>query len=55
MDEELKSMEDNHTQSLGSLPQGKHTIGCRWVYKIKYKQDGSVNHYKAWLVAKGYT
>ena len=38
-----------------SLPPGKHTIGCRWVYTIKYKQDGSVDHYKARLVAKWYT
>ena len=55
MDEELKAMEDNNTWSLVPLPQGKHTIGCRWVYKIKYRQDGSVDRYKACLVAKGYT
>ena len=29
-------------------------IGCRWEYKIKYSTNGSVNRYKAWLVAKGY-
>ena len=55
MDEEIKAMEDNHTWSIVSLPQGKHSIGCRWVYKIKYKQDRSVERYKARLVAKGYT
>ena len=55
MADELKAMEDNNTWTVVSLPEGKHTIGCRWVYKVKYKQDGSVDRYKARLVAKGYT
>lgn len=33
----------------------KHTIGCRWVYKVKYNTNGTINHHKAQLVAKGYT
>lgn len=30
-------------------------IGSRWVFKIKRKADGSVEHYKARLVAQGFS
>ena len=55
MTEELKAIEDNNTWTVVSLPLRKHAIGCRWVYKIKYKSNGTMDRYKARLVAKGYT
>ena len=47
MKEELKALQDNGTWSLTTLPVGKSTIGCRWVYKIKHHADGSIERYKA--------
>ena len=37
------------------MPQNKTVIGYKWVYRVKFKVDGSVERYKARLVAKGYT
>lgn len=36
-----------------SLPSHRTAIGCRWIFKIKQNVDGSLNHYKSRLVAKG--
>lgn len=30
-------------------------MGCRWVFVVKHKEDGTIERYKAQLVAKGYT
>ena len=30
-------------------------MGCKWIFNIKYRVDGSVDCYKAWVVAKGFT
>ena len=51
---EVDSINKNHTWDLVDLPHGKKPIGTKWVFKVKRKQDGSVDRYKARLVAKGY-
>ena len=48
-------MEDDHTWEIVTLPTDKRAIGCKWVFKIKYKADGTVDRFKARLVAKGYS
>ena len=55
MEAELQALQLNNTWRLTSLPPHKTAIGCRWVYKIKYRADGSIERHKARLVAKGYT
>ncbi|GJS42865.1 cysteine-rich receptor-like protein kinase 8 [Tanacetum coccineum] len=45
--EELQALEANHTWTLTLLPPDKKAIGCKWVYKIKFHSDGTVERYKA--------
>lgn len=52
---EVAALEANNTWFLTSLPTHKQPIGCKWVYKIKHKVDGSIERYKARLVTKGFT
>ena len=52
---EIAALESNQTWSIVDLPSGKIPIGCRWIYKVKYKASGEVERYKARLVAKGYS
>ncbi|MCO5596603.1 hypothetical protein L7F22_050669 [Adiantum nelumboides] len=54
MDEEMAALDVNETWELVPLPEGKKSIGCKWVYKVKHNADGSISRYKARLVAKGY-
>lgn len=53
-EDEIASIEKNHTWILVDLPAGAKPIGLKWVFKIRRNSDGSVNKYKARLVAKGY-
>lgn len=55
MDDELKAMNANQTWSIVPLPHNKNTVGCRWVYKIKYGSNGNIERHKARLVAKGFS
>jgi hypothetical protein len=53
--EEMEALMKNKTWNLVALPRGKKIVGCKWVFYVKYKADGSVERYKARLMAKGYT
>ena len=36
-------------------PKGVTSVGCRWIFNLKYKADDTLERYKARLVAKGNT
>ena len=55
MDEEMLALKKNNTWEVMMLPAGKKIVGCRWVFIVKYKVDGTLDRYKARLVAKRYT
>ncbi|XP_076935490.1 uncharacterized protein LOC143602168 [Bidens hawaiensis] len=54
MNDEMSALYRNNTWNLVDLPKDRKAIGCKWVYKIKYKANGEIDRYKARLVAKGY-
>ena len=39
---------------VGRFTSCAKTIGCKWIFKRKLKQDGSIEKYKARLVTKGF-
>lgn len=55
MQQELQSLQDCNTWSLVPLPSNKHCIGGKWVFKLKYKSDGTIDRFKARFVAKGFS
>lgn len=53
MDEEYKSLLENNTWEITTLPANKHAIPCKWVYKTKRNEKGETVKFKARLVVKG--
>lgn len=45
----------NETWELTELPENKVPLGSKWLYKTKLNADGSIDKYKARLVAKDYS
>jgi hypothetical protein len=54
MRSEYNSLLKNNTWELVPPPENKNVIGSKWVYKVKRNADGSVERFKARLVAQGY-
>ncbi|GJU59922.1 ribonuclease H-like domain-containing protein [Tanacetum coccineum] len=41
-------------EEIVELPEGRKSIGSKWIYKIKYRSSGEIDRYKARLVAQGF-
>ncbi|CAM8901980.1 unnamed protein product [Rhodiola kirilowii] len=55
MKEEISALEANSTWVITDLPPNQPVIDCKWIFRIKLKSDGSIERYKARVVAKGFT
>jgi Reverse transcriptase (RNA-dependent DNA polymerase)/gag-polypeptide of LTR copia-type/GAG-pre-integrase domain/Integrase core domain len=54
-EEEINSLNANGTWDIVPLPPDRKAIGSKWVFKVKRNADGSVERYKARVVAKGFS
>ena len=54
MDHEMEMLEKAVTWKPVICLPGKNIIGCKWVFRIKCKANGSIEKYKAWLIAHGF-
>ena len=55
MEAEMKSLQTNKVWELVELPPNKKVIGSKWIFKRKMNADGTLERYKARLVAQGCT
>ena len=53
-DNEYKSLMKNETWVLTERPEDKKVLKCKWVFVVKYDENGSIERFKARLVIKGY-
>lgn len=54
MTKEYNALITTGTWSLVPLPNHANIVGCKWVFKVEQKLDGSLHRCKTRLVAKGF-
>ncbi|CAN0840831.1 Retrovirus-related Pol polyprotein from transposon TNT 1-94 [Linum grandiflorum] len=54
MKEELSALEAQNTWTLVPHPTNQSVVRSRWVFTVKLKSDGSLDRYKARVVAQGF-
>ena len=55
IEEELTKLQALGTWKYTELPKGRKTVGCKWVFTVKYTPTGLIDRYKARLVAQGFS
>jgi len=54
MEREVELLHANKVWDLVEIPEERKAVGSKWVFKLKTGADGSVERYKARLVAQGF-
>lgn len=54
MQQEFQALMRNNTMSLVPCPTNANIVGCKWIFRIKRRADGSIERHKARLVAQGF-
>jgi hypothetical protein len=55
MDREIATLQQARTWIDVERPPGKNVVGSKWVFRLKFKADGTINKYKARLIMRGFT
>ena len=55
MTEEYHSIMKNDVWNVVPRSKDKAVVSSKWIYKIKHAADGSIEKYKARLVARGFS
>ena len=51
----MQTLTNAYTWKVISQPSHKNIIRSKWVFYIKQNADRSLEKYKAWLIARGFT
>ncbi|KAI3500548.1 hypothetical protein L1887_36372 [Cichorium endivia] len=55
MEEEMSALRSNNTWDLVPRPANSNVVGSKWIFRTKFNSDGTIDRYKARLVAQGFT
>jgi hypothetical protein len=55
IESEMSSLKEHGVWDFVPRPRDKNVVGNRWVFKIKYDNNGNIAKYKARLVCQGFT
>ena len=54
MSSEFDALTNNNTWTFVPSTIAPNVVGCKWIFSVKYKSDGSIDRLKARFVAKSF-